>query len=81
MAKTQPNIVKKSPYAIQVERKKDYSQCACGQSKNQPFCDGSRKGRSFIPAKYSADKTDTVYFCGCKHGGGKPLCDGTRNAL
>ena len=28
-----------------------YWWCACGRSKNQPFCDGSHKGTSFTPEK------------------------------
>ena len=32
-----------SPFAMAVEAGKDYWWCACGLSKNQPFCDGSHK--------------------------------------
>ena len=60
-----------------VEAGKDYWWCACGLSKNQPFCDGSHKGGAFTPVKYSATESKTVYFCGCKASANKPLCDGT----
>ena len=66
-----------SPFAVPVEAGKDYWWCACGLSKNQPFCDGSHKGGPFTPLKYSAAESKTVYFCGCKASGHKPLCDGT----
>jgi len=66
-----------TPFAVAVEQGKDYWWCACGQSKNQPFCDGSHKGGSFTPIKYSAAQSTTVYFCGCKASAKKPLCDGT----
>jgi CDGSH iron-sulfur domain-containing protein 3 len=66
-----------TPFAINVEAGKDYWWCACGQSNNQPFCDGSHKGGAFTPLKYSATDSKTVYFCGCKASGHKPLCDGT----
>ena len=29
------------PIAVEVKKDKSYYWCACGQSKNQPFCDGS----------------------------------------
>jgi CDGSH iron-sulfur domain-containing protein 3 len=66
-----------SPFAMPVEAGKDYWWCACGLSKNQPFCDGSHKGGPFTPMKYSAAESKTVYFCGCKASGNKPLCDGS----
>lgn len=66
-----------TPIAVDVEAGKDYWWCACGLSKNQPFCDGSHKGSSFSPMKYHAEKTGTVYFCGCKATNNAPLCDGS----
>jgi CDGSH-type Zn-finger protein len=76
-----PAIAQKSPYAVDVEAGKSYYWCACGQSKNQPFCDGSHKGSSFTPVKWDATESKTVYFCGCKHSGKGALCDGTHNKL
>ena len=76
-----PAIAHKSPYAVAVEAGKSYYWCACGQSKNQPFCDGSHKGSSFTPVKWDASESKTVYFCGCKHSGKGALCDGTHNKL
>jgi len=67
-----------TPFAVAVERGKDYWWCACGKSKNQPFCDGSHKDKGeFTPVKYSASESKTVHFCGCKGSGNKPLCDGS----
>jgi CDGSH-type Zn-finger protein len=77
----EPAIAQNAPYAIDVEQGKSYFWCACGQSKNQPFCDGSHKGSEFTPAKYDATETKTVYFCGCKHSATKPLCDGSHKSL
>jgi CDGSH iron-sulfur domain-containing protein 3 len=79
---TQAVIAQKAPFPVAVEAGKDYWWCACGQSKNQPFCDGSHKAAGeFTPIKYSATESKTVYFCGCKNSAGKPLCDGTHKSL
>jgi len=76
-----PIPAQKAPYSFTVEAGRRYFWCACGQSKNQPFCDGSHKGSEFSPVKYDATETKTVFFCGCKHTGGKPFCDGTHKSL
>ena len=78
---TLPHIAQKAPYPVTVEAGKDYWWCACGNSRNQPFCDGSHKSGPFTPIKYSATQSQTVYFCGCKQSGNKPLCDGTHKTL
>lgn len=72
-----PNRASDTPYGVEVESGKDYYWCACGLSKNQPFCDGSHKGSGFSPVKYQAAKTGKVYFCGCKQTKSAPLCDGS----
>lgn len=74
-------IPQKAPYATAVEEGKDYYWCACGRSKNQPFCDGSHAGTGHEPIAFTADKTGIVYLCGCKHSGKKPYCDGTHKEL
>ena len=71
----------KAPYPVAVEAGKDYYWCACGLSRNQPFCDGSHKGGPFVPVKYTATESKTVYFCGCKASAKAPLCDGTHSKL
>ena len=77
---TKPFRASDTPFAANVEQGKDYWWCACGQSKNQPFCDGTHKGSTFTPIKYSATDSKTVYFCGCKGSANKPLCDGSHKA-
>lgn len=77
----QPTIAQKSPYPVKVEAGKTYHWCACGLSKNQPFCDGSHQGSGFAPLPYKAEKDGMVYFCGCKHGHNGALCDGTHKTL
>ena len=76
----EPNIAKRSPYILQLEPG-DYWWCACGKSKNQPFCDGSHQGSEFSPVKFTVTSKAPVVLCGCKHTGNKPFCDGTHNRL
>lgn len=76
---SEPLSPQNEPYAVEVEEGKSYHWCACGRSKNQPFCDGSHQGTDFQPAEFTAEKTDTVYLCGCKKTGSPPFCDGTHN--
>ena len=74
---SEPVIAQKTPYGVEVEAGKDYWWCACGQSKSQPFCDGSHKGTGLSPQQYSATESAEVWFCGCKHTGAVPMCDGS----
>ena len=52
---------------------------ACGQSKKQPFCDGSHKGTEFTPLAYKAEETKKMFFCACKQTNNAPFCDGSHN--
>lgn len=74
-------IAQKAPYAVEVEAGKSYFWCACGKSKNQPFCDGSHKGSTFSPVKFTAEESKKVWLCGCKQTAGQPFCDGAHKAL
>ena len=76
-----PDIPQKAPYPVDVEAGQKYWWCACGRSKNQPFCDGSHKGTPFLPVEFVAEKSEKVWFCGCKHTAAAPLCDGTHRRL
>ena len=76
-----PIIVQKAPMPVNVEAGKTYYRCSCGQSKNQPFCDGSHKGGDFAPVAYKAEKDGPVYFCACKHSKNGALCDGSHSKL
>ena len=78
---TEAVIAQKGPFAAEVIAGKSYFWCACGRSKNQPFCDGSHTVTSLLPVAYEASATSTVYFCGCKHTGAKPMCDGSHGKL
>ncbi len=76
----EPKIAQKNPYRIEVQPGK-YAWCACGQSSNQPYCDGSHKTTSFTPIIEEVSEAKTVAWCGCKRSGKKPFCDGTHREL
>ncbi len=76
-----PKIAQAAPFPVDVEEGKSYFWCSCGQSSKQPFCDGSHKGSTFSPVKYTAEATKKVFFCGCKHSAKSPLCDGSHKGL
>lgn len=79
---TEAVIAQKGPYPVDVVAGKTYWWCACGRSKNQPFCDSSHKQTTnFQPIEYKAETTGRVWFCGCKRSGRKPVCDGTHKRL
>ena len=71
-----------TPFAINVEAGKDYWWCACGQSNNQPFCDGSHRGTGMTPVRTEITEAKKVAWCGCKHAaGGSVFCDGSHRKL
>ena len=76
-----PTIAQKSPIPVDVQAGKAYFWCSCGQSSNQPFCDGSHKDTSFTPVKFEAEEDGKVFFCACKHSSNGVKCDGTHNKL
>jgi len=77
----EPKMAKKGPYAVELEKGKEYHWCTCGESKNQPFCDGSHHGTDFKPLFFTAEKTGKAFLCGCKKTNNPPYCDGTHVEL
>ena len=75
-----PTIAQKAPYVMEV-KPGTYAWCACGSSKNQPFCDGSHKTTSFTPIIEKITETKTVAWCGCKQSNKSPFCDGTHKNI
>lgn len=66
---------------IEVEAGKSYYWCTCGQSTNQPYCDGSHKGSDFTPKMIKMEESKTVYFCTCKQTDNPGFCDGSHKNL
>jgi CDGSH-type Zn-finger protein len=77
----EPKIAQKSPFVVDLESGKEYHWCACGQSNNQPFCDGTHRGSTFVPVAFASKDAGPAYLCGCKHSANKPYCDGTHKTL
>ena len=75
-----PVIAQKKPYIILEEPGTKYW-CACGRSKNQPYCDGSHKGTGITPLKVEITEKKKVAWCGCKHSKNGAFCDGTHREL
>ena len=54
-----------------------YCWCSCGESKKQPFCDGSHEKTGLYPIIEVITEAKTIAWCGCKSSEKKPFCDGT----
>ncbi len=65
------------PVIVELEKDKTYAWCACGKTKNEPFCDGSHKKTDIIPLKFTAEKNGKFSLCTCKQTKKAPFCDGT----
>ncbi len=77
---TEPRIADTKPTVVEREAG-SFFWCACGQSKNQPYCDGSHKGSEFTPIKVDLPEAKRVALCNCKRTGNQPYCDGTHKNL
>lgn len=75
-----PVIAAKIPTMVTLESG-TYFWCACGKSKNQPFCDGSHQGSGITPVQFKIDEKQDVWLCQCKQSGNKPFCDGSHKNL
>ena len=61
-----PKIAGIKPIATELNKGKQYLWCACGESKNQPFCDYSHISTPFEPLSFEAKEDETGYLCMCK---------------
>jgi CDGSH-type Zn-finger protein len=77
---TEPSVPQRSPFVLQMQPGR-YAWCACGRSRNQPFCDGSHQGTGLAPIVQELTSAATIAWCGCKHSGNKPFCDGSHSRL
>ena len=79
-AAAEPVVVATAPLVESIPAG-DYVYCACGRSKNQPYCDGSHAGTGIEPIPVNIPEEGNVAWCLCKHSKNKPFCDGSHSRL
>ena len=78
---SEPNIAQRNPAVLDLEPG-TYAWCQCGESSNQPFCDGTHKVKGiFTPIVFKVEEKKKAALCQCKNSGNKPYCDGTHKTL
>ena len=75
-----PKVAAKTPMQIDLEPG-EHHWCACGESKAQPFCDGSHRGTEFTPLAFTVDEPQQAHLCMCKYTQNPPYCDGSHARL
>ena len=78
---TKPKIVDTCFQAVDLTAG-TYQWCACGESKKQPFCDGSHQGTEFRPRTLELKADARVKLCLCKQTKSDlGICDGSHSGL
>lgn len=73
-------VADNKPVSVELEKGKEYYFCTCGQSTQQPYCDGAHLGSSFAPKPFIAEKDGIAYLCACKQTANAPFCDGSHTS-
>jgi len=70
-----PHAVNK-PFVMEMQPGR-YAWCTCGESKKQPFCDGTHGETGMYPIIEILEEAKTIAWCGCKRSEKGPYCDGS----
>lgn len=70
-----------APIRVELETGKKYFWCSCGESSNQPWCDGSHKGTDFTPVAVEVEESRMYSMCTCKQSKRPHFCDGSHKQL
>ena len=73
-------VAQKQPAVLELDPG-TYHWCQCGESSNQPFCDGSHAGTEFTPMMVEITEKKTVALCQCKQTNNAPMCDDSHSSL
>ena len=78
----EPRVAQRGPY-VKEETPGEKRWCACGFSKNQPYCDGAhhKSGTGLRSVMVQITEVKEVAWCGCKHTKTPPYCDGSHRTL
>jgi len=66
-----PKVGGTSPIRVELTAGEKYFWCTCGESSNQPWCDGS----------LTVEETKMYSMCTCKQSDRPEFCDGSHKAL
>lgn len=77
---TKPRCIDRRGVSLELEPG-TYTWCACGRSRNQPFCDGSHAGTGIEPLTLELAEPKRIKLCLCKRSKHPPRCDGSHNRL
>jgi CDGSH iron-sulfur domain-containing protein 3 len=77
---SEPKVAATVPKVMELEAG-TYYWCTCGQSANQPFCDGSHAGTDFTPMAFELTEGKRCALCQCKKTAKGPFCDGAHKHI